>query len=252
MKTVTGPQREPATPPGNGIAGGTPAAVPEPVAPPDDLESFWLATEEIPRDAQPGGWPLVQTHPGRRPLFRPDDQIGEPRLPKPPRRRVPGLAALVLLALLASFFAWVSAEPLWLAVGHGDAGTATVTRCTGSGVGQRCVGEFTAAGGTFTAKEVSLLGIGAGDRHGGATVPAQMISAGRSAAGPLPRAYVADRLGLHLRWIIGLVVLLACGVGIAWATGARRLENRRARRRAVLASLGAPLLLMIGFLAATW
>jgi hypothetical protein len=214
--------------------------------------TFWLPTEEIPRDALAGAWPLAQMRPGRAPVFRADGDAVKPRLPKAPRRPASGLAILLVLALLGAFFAWVTAEPLWLAVGHGDRGTATVTRCTGGGVGQRCVGEFTAAGGAFTTEEVSLLGVGGDDRRSGATVPARMVSAEHAESGPLPRAYVGDMVGLHLRWGIGLVLILLCGVGIAWATGALRLADRRSRRRAVLASLAAPLLLMIGFLAATW
>jgi hypothetical protein len=213
---------------------------------------FWLPTEEIPRDPRPGARPPARPRAGRGPVFRADREAVGPRLPRPPRRPAPGLAVLILLALLAGFFAWVSAEPLWLAVGHGDRGTATVTRCTGTGVGQRCAGEFTAAGGTFTAERVSLLGLGADDRHPGATVPARMVPAKVPAAGTLPRAYVGDDVGLHLRWGIGLALMLVCGVGIAWGTGALRLEERRARRSAVLASLGAPVLLMIVFLAATF
>ena len=46
---------------------------------------------------------------------------GAPSRTPPPPRPLPGLAALVLLSLVAAFFAWVSAEPFWLAVGHGDA-----------------------------------------------------------------------------------------------------------------------------------
>ena len=46
-----------------------------------------------------------------------------PKSPRPGQTRrgtgsPRGLVALVLLALLAAFFAWVTAEPLWLAAGH--------------------------------------------------------------------------------------------------------------------------------------
>jgi hypothetical protein len=160
---------------------------------------------------------------------------------------VVGLVALVVLALLAAFFAWVSAEPLWLAVGHGERGTATVSRCTGSGVEQRCVGRFTASGGAFTADDVALLGVGDRQRREGTAMSARMV-------GPdSHRAYVGDTgTMLHLRWAVGLALVLSCGLGIALATGARRLEGRRARRGAVFASVAAPLLLVVAFLAVTF
>jgi hypothetical protein len=178
-------------------------------------------------------------------LHRSAVAAGRPAPPPAPRRTGRALVALVVLSLCAAFFGWVSAEPLWLAVGHGDRGTATVTRCTGGGVGQRCVGEFRGPDG-FTAR-VTLLGVGGEARRSGTAVPARM--ADRDS----PQAYVGDdRLALHLRWIVGLLLVLACGAGIAWATGATRLADRRARRRAVLGSLAGPLLLTVGFLVAAW
>jgi hypothetical protein len=57
--------------------------------------------------------------------------------PREPRHPAVGLAALVTFALLAGFFSWVSAEPFWLALGHSRAGTATVSSCTGTGIGSR-------------------------------------------------------------------------------------------------------------------
>jgi hypothetical protein len=140
----------------------------------------------------------------------------------------------------------VSAEPLWLAVGHGDRGSATVTRCTGSGVAQRCAGEFTSADGTSSTR-VALLGVAGEQRRAGAVVTARMVDADSR------QAYVeVHGLGLHLRWGLGLLLVLLCGAGIAWATGATRLESRQARRRAVLASLAGPLLLALGFFVASW
>lgn len=162
-----------------------------------------------------------------------------------------GLAALVVLALLAALFAWLSAEPLWLAVGHFDDGTATVTTCTGTGVGQRCTASFTTTDRAVTVERVAMLGAAPAERRTGAAVPARMVSADRCGAGPGGcRAYAADHPGLHLRWALGLLIVLCCGLGIAWATGATRLD--RGRRAAVAASLTAPLLLPLGFLAATW
>lgn len=156
------------------------------------------------------------------------------------------MVALVLLSLCAAFFGWVSATPLWLAIGHGEQGTATVTACTGSGIGQRCVGEFTTDGHGSTAK-VAVLGLRDSQRQTGAVVPARVVD--RESR----QAYVVgDAVALHLRWVLGLLLVLVCGAAIAWVTGATRLESQLARRRAVLASLIAPLLLTVGFLAATW
>jgi hypothetical protein len=69
-----------------------------------------------------------------------DGRRGQPprRKPRAPHRAGPGLIALITLGFVAAFFSWVSAEPFWLAVGHGDPGVATVERCSGSGVVQRC------------------------------------------------------------------------------------------------------------------
>jgi hypothetical protein len=221
-------------------------AVPSPAQPADDEPAFWMPVQEIPRDAG-AAWPSPQMRAGL-----PHRAYGWGVAPGRPPRRAPrrpatALAALVLFSLLAAFFAWVSAEPLWLAVGHGDRGTATVTRCTGTGVGQRCTGAFTAADGRFTATRVALLGVGEVDRRQGAAVSARMVDRDSR------RAYVGnDGLAMHLRWTLGLLLLLLCGAGIVWTTGARRLEDGRARRWAVLASLGGPVLFALGFLAAAW
>ena len=51
------------------------------------------------------------------------------------------------------------------------------------------------------------------------------------------------------RWV-ALVVL--CGLGIAWATGAGRLETPRARLTAYAMSVGGPLVLAAGVLAVAW
>ena len=63
------------------------------------------------------------------------------------------------------------------------------------------------------------------------------------------RAVVPD---YSLRWIPGVALLALCGLGIAWATGALRLADRRARTIAMLGSFGGPFLLLIGMLAYTW
>ena len=208
-----------------------------------DEPPFWMPVEEIPR--QPAPWPSPRLRGGRSgSVHRSVLARDRTAAPREPRRTAPAMAALVLLSLCAAFFAWVSAEPLWLAVGHGDQGMATITRCTGSGIGQRCVGEFRADGFTAT---VALLGVADGQRRVGAAVSARMVDRDSR------QAYVGDdHLALHLRWTIGLTLVLLCGAGIAWASGANRLADKRARRRAVLGSLAGPLLLTVGFLAASW
>jgi hypothetical protein len=162
-----------------------------------------------------------------------------------PRRPVPGLVALILLSLLATFFAWVSAEPLWLAVGHGSQGTATVVHCTGHGLDRRCRATFSADGAAFTAPHVDLVGVPVERLADGARVAARMVS-------PSSRlAYAGSQRGLALRWALGLGLMLLCGIAIALATGAHRLPLRRARWYATLASLAGPVLIMLAMLAVT-
>lgn len=223
----------------------SPVPAPSPAA--DDHEGTWLYAEDHAPEHMSAldAW-LTAPIPRRRGARVVAPGGRRPRPPKAPRRPGLGLTTLVLLSLVAAFFAWVSVEPLWLAIGHGDRGTATVTTCTGTGVGQRCVGEFTAADGQFTVAKVSMLGVGEQARQSGTTVTARMVSSdGRS-------AYVGGRLSLHLRWIVGLAIVLACGLGIALATGATRLDGRRDRFRAFTISLAGPLLIVIGFLAMTF
>jgi hypothetical protein len=156
------------------------------------------------------------------------------------RHPLAGLTALVLLGLLATFFAWFSAEPLWLSLGHGTQGSATVDTCPVHGIAKRCA-DFTADGDAFVAVKVTLLG--AGPVAPGRTVPARMVSATGSAA------YTGSSAP---RWVPSLLAVLLCGFGIAWLTGAYRLPGRRARLSALGLSLAGPLLLTAGMLAATW
>jgi hypothetical protein len=156
-----------------------------------------------------------------------------------------GIPALIVLGLVAAFVAWVSAEPIWLALGHGERGTATATQCFLEGVPYECV-TFTAAGGRYVAEDVTLVGTEHRSLQPGTSVSAEMVSPRSS------RAYAVDTTGLLLRSAAGLVVLLLCGLGAVWATGATRLEPPATRRPAFLACLGAPLLLTLGFLAAAW
>jgi hypothetical protein len=207
---------------------------------------FWLTDEE--RAAAGSAWPIPEPRDRLTALPGPGDALrGIPptHRSRPPRHPMAGLISLVALGLIAAFFAWVSAEPFWLAVGHGDPGTATVTRCTGSGVAQRCHGSFSATDGSFTVPRVTLLGVDGDVRAGGVPAPARMVGADSrqayvGAAGPL----------IHLRWTLGFLLVLLCGYGIAGLTGAHRLETGRARRAAVLVSLAGPVLLLVGFLAA--
>jgi hypothetical protein len=223
------------------------ATLPSPAPALDDEQPFWMPTVEEPRPRLYRDWPTPRLRAGGpRPTDSADGGPARPPRPaKPHRRPALGLFALIVLALLATFFAWVSAEPLWLAVGHGDRGTAQATRCSEGEVEYDCI-AFTAASGAYTIENVDLLGIKRGRLAAGSSVTAQMVSPHSS------RAYAADRIGLNLRWAIGLALVVFCGAGIAWATGATRLDNRQSRRQAVLICLGAPLLLALGFLAATW
>jgi hypothetical protein len=160
----------------------------------------------------------------------------------PTRHPALGLSALVVCGLLATFFAWVTAEPLWLAVGHGSQGTATVIHCSGHGLDQRCRARFTAADDRFTAQPVDLVGAPAEQLGDGSRVAARMVS-------PTSRlAYAGNGAGLALRWVVGLALVLLCGGAVALATGAHRLPRRRTRWYALLASITGPLLLMAAML----
>ena len=198
-----------------------------------ETSPFWLTDAE--REERAAAGPAPETHPTPRAIRR--------RRTRPPRRPATGLFGLVALALIAAFFAWVSAEPFWLAVGHGDTGVATVTRCTGDGVTQRCAGRFEAAGGQYVVSRVTLLGVEPGHSGPGAVSPARMVS-------PHSRqAYVGDGgLLVQLRWVLGVLLVLICGLGSAALTGTHRLPTAGARRTALILSLSGPLLLLVGFL----
>jgi hypothetical protein len=208
---------------------------------------FWLSEEE--RAAAGAAWqPQVRTEladtPGPADGRRGLPPLQEPRSPRPPAA---GLLGLVALSLIAAFFSWVSAEPFWLAVGHGDHGVATVTQCTGSGVTQRCVGSFAATDRSFGVPRVPLLGVDPAHRAAGTAEAARMVS-------PQSRqAYVGATGALvHLRWVLGFILVLLCGFGITALTGTRQLESLRARRTGLLLSLAGPVLLLTGFLYATY
>lgn len=207
-----------------------PASAPTDTPAPAD-ERFTLPAQEVPRDLFLGH---RQTGPQTR--------TPTTKVPKRPRSLAFALPFVIMFGLLSAFFSWVSAEPLWLAVGHGTSGTATVTKCTGEGVTRRCIGEFTTP--HFSVARVSLLGLPETAASPGKTVRAEMVSE-RS-----QRAYAGG--GFMLRWLPGLILVLLFGLLIALVTGVRRLVDPRERWAALGVSVAAPLLVTIGFLAAAF
>jgi hypothetical protein len=182
-----------------------------------------------------------------------DDQTwSRDRLKAPTRRRPAkdprgpffGLAGLLILAALATFLAWYAAAPLWLSLGHGSAGVATVANCPVGGLNRRCA-DFTAADHSFTAR-VALLGPESMNRVPGVKLNAQMVNEDASTA------YAGDDASLYLRWVPSVVLMVLCGFGIAWVTGASRLPRAGARWTARIMSVLAPVLLLAGMLAATY
>nr|WP_229402813.1 hypothetical protein [Micromonospora okii] len=239
------PRRVPVRQPGGRI-GPTPGAG----ARADDEGLFWAPIEQAHWD----GTPLREEHGRRRWWWRGLDPASGVRLrrrrtadrrPHPPQPWQ-GLSALLALSLLAAFFAWVSAGPFWLAVGHGTGGSAVVGECTGGGLTQRCRGIFTADGDRFVAFGVRISGVPGERAAAEATLPARMTGPDGDTA------YADTGAARHLRWLLGLALVLACGAGIARYTGATRLADRRARRWAVTVAVAGPLVITAGFLAAAW
>lgn len=150
------------------------------------------------------------------------------------------------LSLLAAFFAWVSAGPLWLAVGHSTAGSVAITSCSGGGLAQRCRGIFRAESGRFVAHGVRVSGVPAERTATGTVLPARMTGPQGSTA------YADSGVGRHLRWLLGLLLVAGCAAGIARWTGATRLPDPRHRRWALAVALGGPLAITLGFLATAW
>ncbi|WP_344919640.1 hypothetical protein, partial [Plantactinospora mayteni] len=243
------PQRAPrATAPAwNRPTGSLPTAAPGSDPETAEEDDFWLPIEEVHWDGTP-----VQPTP-RTWYGRPKDPAGTaarqraPRPPKPQRNPALGLAGVILCSLVASFFAWVSAEPFWLAAGHGERGTATVQTCTGRGLGQHCRGEFIADDGQLRVPDVRLVGVDGAHREFGSRLTARMTGTESG------KAYVGAGTGLlHLRWVLGFGMVLLCCVGAGWTTGALRLAERRNRNAAALVSVAGPLLLTAGFLVAAF
>ncbi|MFG1776298.1 hypothetical protein ACGFIG_07700 [Micromonospora sp. NPDC049048] len=167
------------------------------------------------------------------------------RTPRPPDP-LPGLAVLLALSLVAAFFAWVSAGPFWLAVGHATRGTVVIADCTGGGLTQRCRGNFAPADETWTAYGVRVSGVAAERTATGTTLPARMT-------GPQGgTAYADTGPAAHLRWLLGLLAVLGCAAGIARWTGSTRFADPRLRRWAVAGALASPVMITAGFLVAAW
>ncbi|WP_436970864.1 hypothetical protein [Micromonospora coxensis] len=206
-----------------------------------DGELFWPPIEQVHWD----GTPL------REEPKRPERTSATPARTRATRAVHPpdpvrGLAAMLALSLLAAFFAWVSAGPFWLAVGHATDGTVVITDCAGSGLTQRCRGIFAADQGRFLAHGVRVSGVPGERDTPGTALPARMTGAGDDTA------YVDTGMGGHLRWLLGLLVVAGCGAGIARWTGATRLADPRHRRWATLAAHAGPALITLGFLLAAW
>ncbi|QLQ40291.2 hypothetical protein [Micromonospora robiginosa] len=204
-----------------------------------DEATGWAPIEEVHWDGTP-----LRDEPRSRAVDAPSRR--RPARPVHPPDPPVGLAVLLALSLLAAFFAWVSAGPFWLAVGHSTGGTVMITECVGSGLTQRCRGIFEAERDRFQAQGVRVSGVPAGHTATGSTLPARMTGPGGATA-------YADRgVGGHLRWLLGLTLVVGCAAGIARWTGATRLTDQRQRRWAVGLALAGPLLITVGFLAAAW
>ncbi|WP_255510862.1 hypothetical protein [Micromonospora sp. WP24] len=212
--------------------------------PAEDDPTFWPPIEEVHWDGTP-----IREEPERerdRPAREGVRRRRRSRRTHPPDP-LPGLAALLALSLVAAFFAWVSAGPLWVAVGHATRGTSVITECAGSGLAQRCRGIFTAEDRRFVAHGVRVSGVPADRAETGRALPARMT-------GPDGGTAYADTGGAaqHLRWLLGLLAVAACAAGIARWTGATRLKGQRARRWATAVAFAGPALITVGFLVAAW
>jgi hypothetical protein len=186
------------------------------------------------------------------PAMRIMRQARDAAVTSPPPKRLPrklrhsrnpavGLPAMLVIALLAGFFAWTSAEPFWLDMGQGAHGQAQITRCKGDGVLRRCYATFQSESHAAVAG-VPLVGA---DDVPGAVLDARMRAGGRI-------AYAGNPSGLRVRWTVGLALILLCGAALCWATGAGRLGRLRTRLAACAATGAAPLILGLGVLMASY
>ncbi|SCL55761.1 hypothetical protein GA0070606_2494 [Micromonospora citrea] len=203
--------------------------------------AYWPPIEQVHWD----GTPIREEPPHER--QRPSrDGVRRPRRAPHPPDPLPGLAVLLALSLVAAFFSWVSAGPFWLAVGHATRGTVVIVDCDGGGLTQRCRGNFFAAEGSWIAHGVRVSGVAAERTATGASLPARMT-------GPDGGTAYADTGAVgHLRWLLGLLVVLGCCAGIARWTGSTRLADPRLRRWAVAGAVAGPLAITLGFLVAAW
>ncbi|QGN50548.1 hypothetical protein GKC29_00800 [Micromonospora sp. WMMC415] len=217
---------------GRSRAGGTP-----------DGDEAWAPIEEVHWDGTPV---KTEPEPERTRSARFEWWRRRVRRSAYPPDPLPGLATLVALSLVAAFFAWVSAAPLWIAVGHSTAGRVVIDDCTGGGLTQRCRGNFLATEARWVAHGVTVSGVPAERATPGSWVAARMTGPDASTA------YVDGGAAGHLRWLLGLLTVVGCGAGIARWAGATRLADRRARRWAIAASAAGPFLITVGFLAAAW
>ncbi|MFD0582586.1 hypothetical protein [Dactylosporangium darangshiense] len=211
------------------IADRTPARRPRPGRPlPQTRDDFPL-------------WPtngtLLKLETARPPQWPPPAK----RVIRAPRGPLAGLGAMMIVALLAGFFAWTSAEPFWMDMGHGVRGTAEVTACEGSGVLRRCVADF-AAPGRETVDGAQLMGL---DAAPGTSVDAEMVPGGRI-------AYAGNPSGLRVRWATGLGLIVLCGIVLAWLTGGWRFDRLRDRLTAWGLTALAPLVLGAGIVLAAY
>ena len=72
--------------------------------------------------------------------------------------------------------------------------------------------------------DVDLAGVGANQCRVGATFPARVLGAGAD------RAFATDTAGLHLRWAVGLFLVLLCGLADRLAHRGDQLRRLAVRR----------------------
>ena len=158
----------------------------------------------------------------------------------------PATDRALFIALVVTFVAWVSAEPVWLAAGHRRPAIATITSCDGTGARRACHAAVTTSGGQLVAQHVLVAGAQPEQQRVDTTLTASMVTdRGRI-------AYVGDERGLLVRIGMAGGLLLICGVLLGLASGVHRLPTRSGQLGAFGVSLAAPLLVQLGMLAGTW